>query len=81
MLSCQIVPPSNLGHCRPAQTNLAKDRTLLCIRPPTPSLSTCHNLLTHIIPTANDVVNDVNNDSELEENLVRQKAVPTGRLR
>jgi hypothetical protein len=36
--------------------------------------------LTHIIPTANDVVNDVNNDSGLAENPVRQKAVPISRL-
>lgn len=81
MLSCQIVPPRNLGHRRTAQTNLAQDRSLLNIRPPTPPFSTRHNLLTHIIPIADDVVNDVNNDSELEENHVRQKAVTTGRLR
>lgn len=78
VLSCQIVPPRDLGHRRPAQTNLAQNRTLLDLRPPTPPFSTCHNLLAHIIPIANDVVNDVNNDSGLKRNPMRQKVVPTG---
>ena len=38
-------------------------------------------VLSHIIPIASDVVNDVNNDSVLNENPACQKAVPTGRLR
>ena len=67
MLPRQIVPPRDLSHRRPAHTNLAQDRSLLNIRPPAPPFSTCQNLLPHIIPTANDVVNDVNNDSGLEQ--------------
>jgi hypothetical protein len=77
----QIMPPSNLSHRRPTLTDLAHDRTLLSIRPPTPPFRTSHNLLPHVIPTANDVVNDVNNDGGLVENPSLHKAVPTGRLR
>ena len=75
------MPSRNLGDRRSAHTNLAQDRPLLGIRPPTPPFSTRHNLLSHVIPTASDVVNDVNNDSVLNENPACQKAVPIGRLR
>ena len=81
VLPRQIMPTRNLGHRSPAHPNLAQDRSFLSIRPPTPPFRTSHNLLPHVIPTANDVVNDVNNDSGLQENPKPQKAVPTGRLR
>ena len=74
------MPPSNLSHRRTTLTDLAKDRTLLGIRPPPPPLRTSHNLLPHVIPAANDVVNDVNNDTGLAESLPLHKAVATGWL-
>ena len=80
VLPGQVVTPRNLSHRRPAHTDLAQDRPLLSIRPSTPPLRTSHNLLPHIIPIANDVVNDVNNDSGLVENPPLHKAVATGRL-
>lgn len=80
VLPRQIMPPRNLGHRRSAHTDFAQDRPLLSIRPSTPPFRTSHDFLSHVIPTATDVVNDVNNDTGLVENPPLHKAVPTGRL-
>jgi hypothetical protein len=81
VLSGQIVPPSNLGHRRTAHSNLGNDRPLLTIGPSTSTFYTRHDFLSHVITIANDVVNDVNNDSVLAENPPLHKAVATGWLR